>query len=627
MKCENNIGEKWKLMSPAEVLGIRFQDAIGRAFAESLDEDDVIDPLIREAQNPKFGDYQSNVAMSLAKRLGKNPREIAQAIVESLEVDDICADKPTIAGAGFINLTIKNEALASMLTTIDNQSLGITSIDKTKTHRVVIDMVSVNVAKQMHVGHLRSAIIGDTLCRVLSRVGYEVIPQNHLGDWGLQIGMVLADLHKRAVDLDHFTVAQLEKSYRSATLDCKADHAALEAAKKYNMGPHRIIECEEQVKGAEIALSQAKETLLRLQNGDEAVVSDWRKIIKITLADCYEICALLDLQLTEEHERGESFYRKMLPEVVREFEDSGIAEVDAGALIVRTEESETPLIIRKSDGGFLYATTDLAGIRYRVRELGAERVIYVVDARQRDHFKLVFAACRLIGYDIIPKEFSVKNEHAQLVHLPFGAVCGNDRKPLKTRDGDNVKLRDLLTEAIERAKAIVHEKNPDLSDEEKNEVARAVGIGAVKYADLSAHFGRDYIFDWNRMLAFEGNTGAYLQNQFVRIQSILRKAGEANYQYQDAEFVFKEDAERSLAMILLRYPTTVGEVAQTLEPHRLCQYLYGLANAYSVFYTKCPVLKADSENKRASRLRLCYLTARVLGDGLHLLGLRTLNRM
>ena len=492
---------------------------------------------------------------------------------------------------------------------------------------MVVDMVSVNVAKQMHVGHLRSAIIGDTLCRVLSRVGYEVIPQNHLGDWGLQIGMVLADLDKRGVDLDCFSVAELERAYRSATLDCKADHAALEAANKFKMGPHRVIECEEQVAGAEEALACAKETLVRLQSGDEEVVGHWHKIIKITLADCYEICDLLDLQLTEEHERGESFYRKMLPEVVREFEESGIGEVDDGALIVRVEGSDTPLIVRKSDGGFLYATTDLAGIRYRVRELGAERVIYVVDARQRDHFKLVFAACRKIGYDVIPNEFSTGEQKAELVHLPFGAVCGNDRKPLKTRSGDNVKLRDLLEEAIDRAKGIVTEKNPELSESEKEEVARAVGIGAVKYADLSAHYGRDYVFDWGRMLAFEGNTGAYLQNQFVRIRSILRKAIENHYQYEDAEFMLGEEAERALGLMLLRYPGVVGEVAEALEPHRLCQYLYGLANAYSVFYTKCPVLKAEGAGVRGSRLRLCDLAARVLGDGLGLLGLRTLERM
>lgn len=602
---------------PITLLATRFSVALAAAFGSDFAE---TEPLLKATQNPKFGDFQANVALPLAKRLGKNPREVAQLVIDNLAVDDLCQLPLEIAGPGFINLKIRAEALAGMLEQIDNKELGIIPLAGAEAHRVVVDLVGVNVAKQMHVGHLRSSIIGDTLCRILRRVGYDTLPQNHLGDWGLQIAMVLADLRARGVDLSNFSVVELERAYRSANLDCKIDRKALALALELQMGPHRLVECAEQVAGAEAALARAKETLVLLQQGDDAVRADWQRIIEITLTDCYEICDLLDLELTAEHERGESFYRAHLSEVVKEFEEAGLAEVDDGALIVRTPESETPLLIRKSDGGYLYATTDLAGIRYRVQEIGAARVIYVVDARQRDHFKLVFAACRMIGYDKL-----AGGARAELLHVPFGSVCGSDGRPLKTRSGENVKLRDLLEEAVRRAGEIVRAKNPSLSAAEREEVARAVGIGAVKYADLSAHRGRDYVFDWQRMLAFEGNTAAYLQNQYVRIRSIGRKSSVAVN--AEAGFILDEAAERALALEILRYPTVVASVAETLEPHRLCQFLYGLANAFSIFYTKYPVLKAESAELRDSRLRLGDLTARVLADGLHLLGIRTLERM
>lgn len=620
------------LAHPASQLRDRFrsafEDAFGPEFADT-------DPLIKSTQNPKFGDFQSNVAMPLSKRLKQKPRKIAQKLIDHLNVNDLCEIPIQLADPGFINLTIKKTALASMLANLDEKTLGVAPIDQAHQHRVVVDMVSVNVAKQMHVGHLRSAIIGDTLCRILNRVGYDVIPQNHLGDWGLQIAMVLADLRTRQVNLDIFTVAELEHAYRSANLDCRADRRALELAHKSKMGPHRIIECEEQVAGADVATDHAKAILVKLQQGDEAVVADWHKIIRITLADCYDICSMLGLQLNEKHERGESFYREMLAEIVREFENSGLAEIDDGALIVRTPDSETPLLIRKSDGGFLYATTDLAGVKYRVKQLGAERLIYIVDARQRDHFKLVFAACRLIGYDILPSHHPHAGQKAELIHVPFGAVCGSDGRPLKTRTGENVKLRDLLEEAVRRAREIVSEKNPDLDESEQKNVAHAVGIGAVKYADLSSHLGRDYIFDWKRMLAFEGNTAAYLQNQYVRIRSIERKApSDSNADsHSDSNtnshtpILIDDPAEKTLALEILRYSSIVRDVAESLQPHHLCQYLYGLANAFSAFYTKCSVLNAPSAQVRKSRMQLCRLTASVLGDGLDLLGIRTLQRM
>lgn len=606
---------------PVDFLGRRFVDAIVAAFGDEFAN---ADPLVRPAQNPQFGDFQSNVAMGLAKRVGKSPREVAQAIIASATLEDIC-EKPEIAGPGFINLRLRADALPRLLTQLEQELPEADAVAPRATPqpampRVVVDLVGVNIAKQMHVGHLRSSIIGDSLCRVLSRVGNDVIPQNHLGDWGLQIAMVIASLRRRQIDLDSLDLDALEIAYRDANLECKADRTALETARRIDAGAHRIAEWEAQVAGAEQRLEEAKSTLVRLQSGDAEIVAAWEKITAITLAGCYEIYDLLDLNVTEEHNRGESFYRERLRPVVEGFISSGIAKESQGAIVVEIEGDDTPLLIRKSDGGFLYATTDLAAIRYRVQELGAQRVIYVVDARQRDHFRKVFEAVRMIGWDKLPD-----GTRAELRHVPFGAVCGEDGKPLKTRSGENIKLKDLLLEAIQRAGAIVREKNPDLPAQEQDQVARAVGIGSVKYADLSTHLGKDYVFAWDRMLAFEGNTGAYLQNQYVRIRSIGRKAP-ADVR-GDAAFRIEAPEEKTLALTLLRYPGTLTSVAQALEPHRLCQYLYDLAGAFSAFYTQCPVLKAETAELRDARIRLARMTERVLADGLGLLGIRTLERM
>ncbi len=610
-------------IDPVDFLGRRFVDAIVAAFGDGFAD---TDPLVRPAQNPQFGDFQSNVAMGLAKRVGKPPREIAQTIVASAKLDDVC-EQPEIAGPGFINLRLRADALPRLLTQLEgdltreaHSTVREASSWASGSKRVVVDLVGVNIAKQMHVGHLRSSIIGDSLCRVLSRVGNEVIPQNHLGDWGLQIAMVIASLRRRGIDLDSLDLDALEVEYRDANLECKADRQALDTARRIKAGAHRIAEWEAQVAGAEQRLEEAKSTLVRLQSGDGEIVAAWEKITAITLAGCYEIYDLLDLNVTEEHNRGESFYRERLRPVVEEFIASGIAIESQGAIVVEIEGDDTPLLIRKSDGGFLYATTDLAAIRYRVQELGARRVIYVVDARQRDHFRKVFEAVRMIGWDRLPD-----GSRAELRHVPFGAVCGEDGKPLKTRSGENIKLKDLLIEAIQRAGAIVREKNPDLPAEEQSQVARAVGIGSVKYADLSTQLQKDYVFAWDRMLAFEGNTGAYLQNQYVRIRSIGRKAPP---DVRDAAaFRIEAPEEKTLALTLLRYPGTLTSVAQALEPHRLCQYLYDLAGAFSVFYTQCPVLKAETSQLRDARIRLARITERILADGLSLLGIRTLERM
>ncbi len=620
-------------IDPVNFLGRRFVEAIVATFGDEFAD---ADPLVRPAQNPQFGDFQSNVAMGLAKRVGQPPRAVAQAIVAGARLDDVC-EVPEIAGPGFINLRLRAEALPRLLTqlegdlargghpTIRKASSGASELRTSEPGasalpRVVVDLVGVNIAKQMHVGHLRSSIIGDSLCRVLSRVGHEVIPQNHLGDWGLQIAMVIASLRRRQVDLDTMDIEALEAAYRDANLDCKADRAALETARRIHAGPHRIFEWEAQVAGAEARLEEAKSTLVRLQSGEGEIVAAWEKITAITLQACYEIYDLLDLNVTEEHNRGESFYRERLGPVVDEFLKRGVAKESQGAIVVEIQGDDTPLLIRKSDGGFLYATTDLAAIRYRVQELGAQRVIYIVDARQRDHFRKVFEAIRMIGWDRLPD-----GSRADLRHLAFGAVCGEDGKPLKTRSGENIRLKDLLLEAIQRAGSIVAEKNPDLPAEERQAIARAVGIGSVKYADLSTHLVKDYVFAWDRMLAFEGNTGAYLQNQYVRIRSIGRKAP-ADVR-GDAAFLVVATEEKTLALTLLRYPGVLATVAEQLEPHRLCQYLYDLAGAFSAFYTQCPVLKAETTALRDARIRLSRLTEAVLADGLGLLGIRTLDRM
>lgn len=611
-------------VDPVDLLAKRFVEAIVAAFGAEFAD---VDPLVRAAQNPQFGDFQSNAAMGLAKRLGRNPREVAAAIVQHARLEDLC-ETPEIAGPGFINLRLRGDALPRLLEDLEGTLKGrehhtirrALSWTSGTSQRVVVDLVGVNIAKQMHVGHLRSSIIGDTLCRVLASVGNEVIPQNHLGDWGLQIAMVIASLRRRRVDLDRLDLDHLEEAYRDATLDCKADRPALESARRINAGPHRIAEWEAQVAGAEERLEEAKRTLVRLQQGESGIVAAWEKITAITMQACYEIYDLLDLVVTQEHNRGESFYRERLGPVVDEFVRSGVAKESDGAIVVEIEGDETPLLIRKSDGGFLYATTDLAAIRYRIQELGAQRVIYVVDNRQRDHFRKVFEAIRKIGWDRLPG-----GGRAELRHVAFGAVCGADGKPLKTRSGENIRLKDLLLEAIDRAGAIVRDKNPDLPDPEQKDVARAVGIGSVKYADLSTHLVKDYIFAWDRMLAFEGNTGAYLQNQYVRIRSIGRKAPDDVR--ADAAFLIAAVEEKSLALALLRYSGTLASVAETLEPHRLCQYLYDLAGAFSVFYTQCPVLKAKTTALRDARIRLSRLTERILADGLGLLGIRTLERM
>lgn len=582
--------------------------AIISAFGDQFTH---IDPAIRASQNPQFGDYQANMAMGLAKQFGQKPRDVAMKIVEAAGAELAGIAEPLeVAGPGFINIRLKPDALGRLLHAMDNQSLGVQP--DPDQHIVAIDLCGVNVAKQMHVGHLRSTIIGDSLARVMERRGRKVFRENHLGDWGLPIAMVLHQLREKKVDLDAIGLDDLDRAYREAQHTGEHDSAALEAAKR---------------------------TLIKLQQNDPELIRDWHKIIDITLQALYEAIELLNVKLGPENNRGESFYRDRLPGVVEEFLRTRMAREDQGAIIVPFADRERPLLIRKSDGGFLYSTTDLAAIRYRVQELGADRVIYVVDARQRDHFRDVFDAARLIGWDT-----TLDGSRSELKHVGFGAVLGENKKPLKTRSGENVTLKALLSEAVERGVAEVRQRAADpgapthgLPEAELENIGKAVGIGAVKYADLSNDLVRDYVFNFDRMIAFEGNTGPYMQYAHARVCSIFAKSrGTQAQRHEGTEedkspgasaFHIDQPSERRLALMLLRYGGVVADVGRSLEPHRLCTYLYELADVFNTFYQECPVLKAEDERLRRSRLRLCDVTRRVLADGLDLLGIEAPQRM
>jgi len=588
------------MSAPTDVTA-RLETALRNALAAACGVSaDAADPQLRPSSNPEFGDFQSNGVLPLAKQAKRNPREAASTVSQALLSDASIAgvlEKAEPAGPGFINLRLSERALAEMTEAFDSPALGVTPI--VKPHAVVIDLCGVNVAKQMHVGHLRATIIGDTLARVFERLGRKVWRENHLGDWGLPIAMTLTRLRREGVDLDRVTLDDLNAAYRAAQTEPE---------------------------------DAAKQTLVKLQSGDEELVHDWRKLIEVTMREVFEAARLLGVKLGPEHSRGESFFRDRLGPVVEAFTGGGLGTEDAGAIVVRFADRERPLLIRKQDGGFLYSTTDLAAVRFRVQELDADRVIYVVDARQRDHFKDVFDAIRLIGWDVLPD-----GTRAELVHLGFGAVLGKDRKPLKTRSGENFTLMGLLQEAVDRGVREVTARAADpnapthgLSAGELAEIGRAVGIAAVKYADLGSDVTRDYVFDLDRMVSFDGDTGPYVQYAHARIVGILRKAeseGGAGAAQARAALVIREPAERRLVLHLLQYPRMLTDVARSLEPNRLCNWLHSLGELFNGFYQACPVLKADDAATRASRLRLCDLTRRALADGLGLLGIDAPDRM
>jgi arginyl-tRNA synthetase len=616
----------------SSVLSHRIMAALRAVLADQLPAN--ASAMLTPAKDPKHGDFQSNCCMPLAKQAGMNPRALAEKVIAALDIADI-AETPEIAGPGFINIRLKAAALSQALAAMDTPSLGVPTISPTERRTIVVDLCGVNLAKQMHVGHIRATVIGDALARLHERLGWNVIRQNHFGDWGLPIAMVTQAVKERldagTLDLKSITLEQLEKLYKAAQRECESDDRGLAAVKKYDLGPKAEAELGEQVGGATEKMSRAKAALVALQSHDPAYYKVWQEISRVTLAACFASLSRMGANVTDEHTAGESTYSDELAGIVEDLEKRGVATISEGALVVRLDEFgiKEPCIIRKSaagGGGFLYATTDFAAIRRRVQKLGASKVVYAVDARQSLHFQQVFAGATKAGYARLPD-----GTNAELVHAAFGTILSEDGRPFKTRTGENVKLADLLEEACQRAAATVREKNPGLSEAETKEVADAVAMGAIKYADLSSDRVKDYVFSFDRMLAFEGNTGPYLQYAVVRIRSIFRKAKEQGIELAPASavggFALTAPEEKAIALELLKYPGVLKNAAETCEPHRLCGYLYDLAQAFSTFFAACPVLQAPDASTRDARLRLCGLAERILADGLATLGMKVLSRM
>ncbi|KPJ90750.1 MAG: arginyl-tRNA synthetase [Gammaproteobacteria bacterium SG8_11] len=580
------------------VLQTRLQQAICKSFGDTFQD---TDPLLRPTQDPKFGDFQANVAMSLAKALQRKPRDIAETICANAELTDLC-ETPEIAGPGFINLRILPTAIADQLLVLaGNDRLAIENDPHLQT--VVVDYSGPNVAKEMHVGHLRSTIIGDAIAKVLEFLGHKVIRQNHLGDWGTQFGMLIEHLIDSGWKLDEGkSIGDLNVLYQESKKRFDADEDFAE---------------------------RARQRVVALQGGDTETRALWQELVKASRNYFSEVYDRLHVSLQDDDARGESSYNETLQDTIEELSNKGLTQKDQGATVVYLpefvgrDEKPLPLIVQKSDGGYLYATTDLACLRYRIRQLHADRVIYVTDARQSQHFAMVFKTAELAGW---------VDSKAKLEHVPFGSVLGEDGKPFKTRSGEVVRLIQLIEEAERRALEVVSSKNPDLSVEQQHEVADTVGVGAIKYSDLSNDRVKDYVFSWDRMLAMEGNTAPYLQYAYTRVQSIFRK-GMAQLadmditQLHTTHIEIKEPIERQLALKLFQLQSILHSVAERSEPHRLCNYLFELATLFSSFYEACPVLKAETEISRNSRLLLCELTARTLKLGLNLLGIRVLEKM
>jgi len=588
---------RWLLMAdPAPTLSRLVQEAIGAAFGPELAG---VDPVLRRSQHPRFGDYQANVAMALAKRLGRAPREVAGAIVEHLSAGGVCRTVE-VAGPGFINLTLEEAYLASQIEhAASDPRLDVP--EAAQRHTFVVDYSAPNSAKEMHIGHLRSTVIGDALARTLGWLGHGVIRQNHIGDWGTQFGMLIEHLATSGWRPGSSTISDLNQLYQEAQAAFESDPAFAERARR------RVV---------------------ALQSGDPATLALWRELIRESERHMEEVYSRLGVLLTREDMRGESFYNDLLEPTVEELSSKGLLRIDDGALcafppgFTGRDGTPLPMIVRKSDGGFNYNTTDLAAVRFRVRELGADRLVYVVDARQAQHFAMLFAIARQAGW--LGEEFRAE-------HVAFGTILGPDGRPFRTRAGGTVRLSELLDEAAERAAAIVADKNPDLTPSQRAEVARAVGIGAVKYADLANDRVKDYVFDWDRMLAMDGNTAPYLQYAHARIRSIFRRGEEALsdgiIREPGQSVTLVEPAERALALELVGLAGVLNATADHLEPHRICTYLFDLASAFTTFYECCPVLRAPSEESRTSRLTLCEVTAQTLSVGLGLLGIEAPERM
>lgn len=552
--------------------------------------------LVAASRRAEFGDYQANGAMAAAKAMKRPPRELAQEIIDNLDLS-VEAERLEIAGPGFINIHLKPEWLATALkNALSDPAIGVQSREPIT---VVIDYSSPNLAKEMHVGHLRSTIIGDTMARLLEFVGHEVVRQNHVGDWGTQFGMLIAHLedHLQQGEQAEFALQDLEAFYTEAKRHFDADPAFADKARQY---------------------------VVKLQSGDANMLSLWERFRDISLHHSEVIYDKLNVSLKPEHVRGESFYNDDLPKVIEDLDSAGLLQEDQGAKVVFLDEladkegNPSVAIVQKQDGGYLYSTSDLAAIRFRIGKLGARRIQIFVDARQGLHFRQVFTIARKAGF--APDDVSLEFH-------PFGTMLGPDGTPFKTRDGGTVKLADLLDEAVERAEKLIAEKDPKLSAEERKEVARKVGIGAVKYADLSKTRTNDYVFNWDAMLSFDGNTAPYLQYAYTRIQSIFRRAGVDAAQL-NADILIQADEEKSLVIKCLQFGEVLEQVAAEAYPHVLCNYLYELASLYMRFYEACPILREGVEPAiQQSRLRLCHATAETLRVGLDLLGIEVMARM
>ncbi len=575
----------------------RVAGGVSEAIAHAYPELSGADPLVRRSEH---ADFQSNAALALAKRARTKPVELAQALTSAV-ADDAGIERVDVSGPGFLNITVPDRLIWEQVAArLADPRLGVGT--PAAGQRVVIDYSAPNIAKEMHVGHLRTTIIGDSLARVLGFLGAEVIRQNHLGDWGTQFGMLIQYLdehpdaawHQDELQAGTSAVSALDELYRAARAAFDADPEFAERSRK------RVV---------------------ALQSGDPDTVARWKEIVAESEKAFREIYDRLGVLLTPEDSVGESFYNPMLADVVAELTDAGIAVEDDGALVIFSEEvtgpdgKPAPLMVRKRDGGYGYDTTDLATIRYRIQQLKADRLLYVTDYRQALHFQLIFEAARRAGW---------LTDDIEATHVPYGTVLGRDGRPFKTRSGGTVRLMDLLDDAVARARQVVHEKNPELPAEELDRIAEQAGIGAVKYADLSTSRIKDYVFDVDRMVSFTGNTGVYLQYAHTRIRSILRKAGDPETTIDPA--VELHPAERALALELDDYGATLAAVAESLEPHKLCGYLYDLARDFTAFYEACPVLNAE-EPVRSNRLALCRLTARTLHHGLGLLGISAPERM
>jgi len=562
------------------LLANKLSDALAKASLPTGGE-------LTPATDARFGDYQTNAALVLGKQRGENPRALAEKILADIDISDLC-EPPTVAGAGFINFTLRSDAVAKKAgELLPDERLGVANAKSTK--KIVIDFGSPNVAKPMHVGHIRSTVLGDALARIASFLGHEVIRDNHIGDWGTQFGMVIYGwknlLDRQSLQRD--PLAEIVRIYKETNEKATSDPQVREAC---------------------------RQELVKLQAGDKENIDIWNECVAFSMQDFDHVYRLLEIRF--DIQCGESFYNDRLPGVVDRLLKSGIGEISEGAVCVFFRDIpqlvDRPCIIRKRDGGFNYATTDVATVDYRINDLKADTVWIVTGAPQILHFQQIFEIARREGYK------------ADFRHITHGSILGEDRKLMKTRSGENVPLRELLDEACKRARKIIEEKNPDLSEEDKIDIAQKIGIGAVKYADLSQYRMTDYVFSWDRMLSLQGNTAPYLQNAYVRIRSIFRKAGEPAPKID--KLILRDPSEINLAKRLCQFAEIVPQVLNDFRPNILANYLFELANSFHTFYEACPVLKSG-EPVRSSRLALCDLSGRVLQRGLDLLGIKVPEKM